>query len=401
MPCGMWFGVPVTDANAGGRSALAASAAFTAFGIFFGFWGAGLPQLQSGAGLTPEQFGIGLLFVGVGSLPGMALAGRLVDRYGVRVAPYLVTGLALVGLGTAQWALSLPAVIGWLTAVGFMAGAGDVAINTLAGLAEQQVGSAVLTRSHGMFSLGVMLGSLLCGALFGVGLGYFGAFAVAVILVAVLSWLSWRWAAFVRSAPKAAGGGAERVRWGKAWPLLLVGLVAILPYASENAHQSWGAIFMTGLFGASPFLASMAPATFAGAAMVARFAIAPWSLIHPRLILIVGGAVSAAGALVVAVSPGPYWALLGFAIAALGAATLVPVMLSYTLADVPAEQRGRGTSLITTTAYLGFLLGPPFVGAIVQAVGLRGAMVAVSALMAVFVVLVIPVTTVARNALRR
>lgn len=391
-------GVGVRSGRAG--AAWSAYASFIAFGVFWGFWGAGLPRLQADAGLSAEQLGFGLLFVGVGSLPGMLLAGRLTDWLGVRVAPVLVTILGVVGVATSRWADDMPTVIACLTVVGFAAGAGDVAINTLAGIAEQLTGRGVLTRSHGMFSMGVMLGSLACGQLLGLGLGLDGAFVVGLGVMAALCVWCWVRAGRVRSPDEETAAPRKvRISWAMAWPLLLVGVVAILPYAAENAHQSWSAILMTGLFGASPALASIAPATSAGAAMIARFAIAPWSLVHPRLILGAGGAVSGLGTLIVALAPGPGWALVGFATASVGAATLVPVLLSYLLADVPAAKRGRATSLITTTAYLGFLFGPPMVGAVTQSVGLRGAMLAVMLLMVVFTAAVIPVTTFARGKL--
>jgi MFS family permease len=54
---------------------------------------------------------------------------------------------------------------------------------------------------------------------------------------------------------------------------------------------------------------------------------------------------------------------------------------------VPAGRRGRATSGVATTAYLGFLLGPVYVGALADAVGLRGAMTGVAVLPGVFALL--------------
>ena len=54
--------------------------------------------------------------------------------------------------------------------------------------------------------------------------------------------------------------------------------------------------------------------------------------------------------------------------------------MSVLAATVSDERRGAATSVVTTTAYLGFLAGPVYVGAWAGAVGLPGAMVAVAAL---------------------
>jgi MFS family permease len=47
---------------------------------------------------------------------------------------------------------------------------------------------------------------------------------------------------------------------------------------------------------------------------------------------------------------------------------------------VDESRRGRAISIVTTVSYLGFLVGPVYVGLWADAVGLRGAMLAVAAL---------------------
>lgn len=44
---------------------------------------------------------------------------------------------------------------------------------------------------------------------------------------------------------------------GRVYPLLALGLVGALAYATENAHQSWGAILITDVY-ASHELAALA-----------------------------------------------------------------------------------------------------------------------------------------------
>ena len=55
--------------------------------------------------------------------------------------------------------------------------------------------------------------------------------------------------------------------------------------------------------------------------------------------------------------------------------------------DVRESGRGRATSVVSTVSYLGFLLGPVYVGLWADAVGLRGAMLAIAALAAALLVL--------------
>ncbi|MFC8102350.1 hypothetical protein [Streptomyces sp. NPDC057363] len=63
--------------------------------------------------------------------------------------------------------------------------------------------------------------------------------------------------------------------------------------------------------------------------------------------------------------------------------------------------RGRATSVITSVSYLGFLLGPVYVGLWADATGLRGAMIAVAALAAALSLLALPLLALSRSAGRR
>ncbi|GAB3254438.1 MFS transporter [Kineosporia babensis] len=173
-------------------------------------------------------------------------------------------------------------------------------------------------------------------------------------------------------------------------PLLLLGFIGALAYATENAHQSWGAVLITESFTASPQLASTAPATFAAAAALARLTLAPLSRSHPVQLLIAGGAAATVGSIVLATAPSIPVALLGLAIAALGTATLFPTLISYGLRTIDPARRGRATSTVATTAYLGFLLGPAYVGLIAHAATLRWAIIGIAALALIFTAVAAP-----------
>jgi MFS family permease len=85
-------------------------------------------------------------------------------------------------------------------------------------------------------------------------------------------------------------------------------------------------------------------------------------------------------------------ALVGLALAAIGTSVLFPTLLSRATRDVPADRRGRATSAVATTSYLGFVLGPVYVGLLAEGLGLRGAMVGVAVLVAAFALLAPAVT---------
>jgi len=373
------------------RTPVAAYSAFAAFGAFWGTWGAALPALRNAAGVDEAELGAALLFVGLGAMPAMLLIGRLVDRFGTRTAGWLLISLALAGLVLTSTARDLPTLAAGMALVGATSGAADVAANALAGLAEQRSGRRVITLAHGVFSSFVAIGSLGTGALRAAGAGVLTLFAAAAALMAIAGAVVLVLGDGPASATPARSG-RRRDSARLALPFVAVGLIGAFAFAAENAHQSWSAIFLADELAAGAGLSAVAPATFAVSAAVTRFTAGVLTRIPPGRLLIGGAGVALLGTLVVSAAPDVPIALAGLALAAAGTSVLFPTLLSRATRDVPPSRRGRATSAVATTAYLGFVLGPVYVGVLAGAVGLHGAMVGVALLLAAFALLAPAVT---------
>lgn len=166
------------------------------------------------------------------------------------------------------------------------------------------------------------------------------------------------------------------------FPLLVVGGLGALAFAVENAHQSWGAVYLADVADAGPALASAGPAVFAAVVALTRFAVGALASRHATTVLVSGATTAAAGTLLVSGAKSAPMVLLGLALAAAGTAVLFPTLMAVVAARVGEAVRGRATSAVATVAYLGFLAGPVYVGRWAEATGLSGAMVAVAALAA-------------------
>ncbi|MGI5239924.1 MFS transporter [Dactylosporangium sp. CA-139066] len=365
---------------------------FAAFGAFWGVWGASIPRIREQAGVDDAQFGVALLFIGGGALPAMLLTGPAVDRWGRRTTALMLTALGVCGVGVAVTAHGLLTLCAALTLLGASSGATDVAMNSMAGDAEQATGRPVLTRAAGAFSALVVAGSLGTGIAAQAGAPTVIPFAAAAVLDAVIAAAVLAGTRAARSsdrAPAARPAVAPLDRRLVA-PLLIVGALGTLAFASENAHQSWQAVFFEQELGSGPGRSALAPAVFAAVVAVARLSL---SAVPPRFaahILVLGATVAAAGAVVVSIAQSLPVAALGIVLAAAGTGGLFPTLLSVGARNVPEAYRGRSTAIISTVAYLGFLLGPVYVGFWADGTGLRGAMVAVAALGAALAVLAVP-----------
>jgi predicted MFS family arabinose efflux permease len=357
---------------------------FAVFGAFWGAWGASIPAIRDQAGVTDGELGTALLFIGAGALPGMLVAGRALDRWRRRATAALLVVLGLVGIlvvATAQGVASLALA---LVLLGATSGAADVAINTAAGSAQQAHGGPVIARAHATFSATVVLASLTTGALHAASLPAVTPFvAVAAAAIGVA-------AAILRVggfAPPARTGVRRRPGGLRLAPLIAIGGLGALAFAVENAHQSWSALYLRDVIGTGAATAAAGPAVFAGVVAVTRFLTGALSGRLPRLVLVGGALMAGSGTALVAAAGTLAVALTGLALAAAGTAVLFPTLLVLLTARVPDRVRGSATSTVTTVAYLGFLAGPPYVGAWADGVGLSGAMFAVAALAALLATL--------------
>jgi MFS family permease len=365
-------------------------AAFAVFGGLWGAWGASLPAIRDQAGISDGELGTALLFVGAGALPAMLLVGKALDHWGLRVSALTIGALGVIGAAMALTATSLLSLSVGLALAGAASGAADVAMNAVAGRAEAIAGRPVITRAHGVFSSMVVIGSL------GTGLAFAASLPVAVPFFAVAALSLAAGGFLLRTLPAGPprheherASGAPTASRLAVVPLLLIGVLGALAFASENAHQSWSAVFADAELGTGAGLTAVAPAVFAATVAITRFSIGGVGAAHARTILVMGATVAAVGAAIIAVAASLLVAGVGLVLAAAGTAVLFPTLLGIVSRSVSESHRGRATSLVTSVSYMGFLLGPVYVGVWADAVGLRGAMLAVSAL-AVALVLITP-----------
>jgi MFS family permease len=368
-----------------------AFAGFAVFGALWGAWGASIPAIRDQAGVTEGQLGVALLFIGAGALPAMPLAGRAVDRWGVRATAVFLALLGAAGMLVVAAARDFVTVAITLALLGASSGAADVAINTAAGTAQRAADGPVVPRAHATFSAAVVGASLLTGALRGLDAPIVAPFAVVAGAAGVVA---------IALARTGAATRQERPRPRRAVPLaplLAMGGLGALAFAVENAHQSWSALYLGDQLGAGPAVGAAGPAVFAAVIAATRFASVGLAAGRPAAVMVAGSALAAAGTALLAAADGVPAGLAGLALAAAGTAALFPTLMSVLTSTVPDEGRGTATSVVTTVAYLGFIGGPVYVGAWAGAVGLPGAMLAVAGLATALALLALGLSRIGRR----
>jgi len=349
-------------------------ATYWTFGGFWGVWAVVFTDFLDAHELSPG--GLSLQFAGL-SVTAIAMM--------TFVAPHLETlprrsaiglGLGVHALGAALVALlPTPALFLGFGVVGLGTGLVDVFVNSAGHQIEESAGRSVLQWVHAFYGVGGVTGGIGAGVALTLGVGYGPVLlATAVAQAAVTAWV-------LASDPlhrRGQGGGTgERVSLAVflARPaLLLPGLVVLSSFFIEGSMDVWSVIFLRRTLGASVMTGAIGFAAFAAAMAIGRAFAARvlFDLGYRRTILISGlGSLGAGAVAVLTGSPvvaSLAFLVLGFALSAAGPA-------AFGLAG--SEGGGRAIAAVTTLGYTGFVVGPPILGWLADAVSLRATMVAV------------------------
>jgi MFS family permease len=346
---------------------------FLVDGLVIGSWAARIPAIKQQAGLSSPQLGVALFAISLGALVAMPLAGWLSDRIGSR----LVSVAALLGSASGLFLSSLAGGLGSLAAALLLFGAGFGSINVAAnaqGIAlERLYGRPILSSFHAAFSLGGLLGAGLGAVAAAAGIaprGHFAAIALVVAASAV--------AAGTRLLER-RGTEPRHARIVLRLPrtLLLLGAAAFFTMMGEGAAADWSALYLKHSLATTGAVAALAYTFFALAMAASRAVGDRLNTSAGPVALVRGGGLLAAGGLAFALAVGsPVTAIAGFAAMGAGLGVVVPVLFraagSSTVVSASA-----GVAAVSTIGYLGFLAGPPLIGLVAGAVGLRSALVIV------------------------
>lgn len=337
--------------------------AFAAFGAYWGAWGVLVPAVKEQVGASVTELGLALLAVALAALPAMLVTGRIVDRAGTRILPLTLVlfGCAalLPGLAGSVWQLAFA-----LTLVGLTSGAVDVVINVAATNVETSGGRRVMQIAHACFSAGFLVAAVAVGLARGAGsepLPILGGIAALTLLAAAAN----------RGHPDSSRVVAPR-RFTLSRRLVVLGLLCALAFVIEGGIEAWSALFLETELTASPALGSLGPGFFAAAMVAGRLAGQGLEIrLGDRFLLAAGAATAAIGLALAAIAPAVPLALLGFALGGAGVSVAAPTLFGAAGRGAPDAERGSAVASVTTISYLGFLAGPPLIGAVSGAVDLR------------------------------
>ncbi len=364
-----------------GRRRLALCALFLLPGLGISSWVTRTPDIRDALGASTAEMGFVLFGLSVGSMLGVLGSGAIVARLGAR--PVIVAGavamlgsLPVIGLGAG---LSAALVVAFgLFLFGLGMGAGEIAMNIEGADIERVLSEPLLPRMHGFFSLGTVVGALAGMALTAVGfpVAWHLAAVGVLALVAATATFGALPPGTGRALPRASGAeaaGGGRALW-KDTRLVLIGLIVLAMALAEGTANDWLPLIMVDGHGFDPALGSMVYAVFAASMTVGRFAGGYFLARFGRARVLGASALAGvAGMGLVAGADSPVLAAGAVVLWGLGASLGFPVALSAA-GDSGPDSAAR-VSLVATLGYVAFLVGPPALGLLGEAYGLRAALV--------------------------
>jgi MFS family permease len=341
-----------------------------AFALSMGALLTRLPDLQLKWELTEGQLGLLLVTMSFGVLCGMTFSGRLVEQAGTRLTALVTVIGATVLYAIIPWMPSAPLTVPLFFSAGLLAGALEININLDSDRHEAALGYRIMSRVHGMWSLGFFLTALVSSIVRQARISPEIHTFAALLLVCISGSIVF---SRIKNAPVKADeklGETPHI----AFPtiaLLPLCLIGAAPLMVEGAGVDWSAIYMRDVFAVEPFLGGLSVTIFSLAIAIGRLGMDPIvDRYGPRLVATVLLTTATLGLVVIATAPHPLIALLGFGLAGIGCSSVYPLAVSA------AARRTDRPSAVNVAAlgqmtFVVFFAGPPLLGFVAEHFGIR------------------------------
>jgi MFS family permease len=356
---------------------LAVLGVFFTNGVVIGTWVVRIPAVQQRLDLGEGLLGVALLGAAVGALAAMPLVGALVSRFGSRRIVGTTAALLVLALVTPALAPSLLSLVLALMLLGAANGGLDVAMNAQAVVVERGYGRSIMSSFHAAWSFGGLAGAALGGLLASRGVGPLPHFSAVAILAAVAFAVAYKplLPSHADASEEDAPAFARPTR-----ALLGLGIISFCVLLGEGAMGDWSAVYLENTLDTGPGFAAAGYAAFSLSMAFGRL-FGDWFMerLGPATVVRSCGVLAATGLGIALAVAQPLVALFGFACAGAGFSIVFPAALS---AAGRAEGIATGPALaaVSTAAYTGFLVGPPFIGFLAEATDLGYALYLVVAL---------------------
>ncbi len=354
------------------KQSRAIGAAFFSSGFLFGTWATFIPFVKEKFLLNDADLGLILLSMPLGAVTMNLVGAYLVSRIGMKTT-------TILGMFTMALAFLIPINSNsiYLLPIGlYLCGSGisitNIAMNMGVTNIESHYKINIMSTCHGMFSIGLMIGSLMASLAVGFetvpGI-YMMVMSAIIILLAIII----RPTIFqIEEEIEQNSSASTKFILPKGVFLIMI-LIGICGNITEGTMADWTSVFMRDVVNTSPYFVGYGLAGYSFFMALGRlFGDSLIPRIGANKILIYGGLLSAFGLAIAISFPFTWSAIVGFALVGAGVSCAAPILYGSS-AKIPGVSKGTGLAVMNTFAMAGFMAGPVLIGFISEATSLSWA----------------------------
>ncbi|EBN9953192.1 MFS transporter [Salmonella enterica subsp. enterica serovar Dublin] len=353
-------------------------------GLLMASWATRTPAIRDILSVSTAEMGAVLFGLSIGSMSGILCSAWLVKRFGTRKVIRMTMTCAVGGmviLSVALWCASPLIFALGLAVFGASFGAAEVAINVEGAAVERELNKTVLPMMHGFYSFGTLAGAGVGMALTALSVPanihiiLAAAVAIAPIFIAI------------RAIPDGTGKNASEdshlqekgLPFYRDIQLLLIGVVVLAMAFAEGSANDWLPLLMVDGHGFSPTSGALIYAGFTLGMTVGRFTGGWFIDRYSRVTVVRASALMGALGIGLIIFVDSDW-VAGVSVILWGLGASLGFPLTISAASDTGPDAPTRVSVVATTGYLAFLVGPPLLGYLGEHYGLRSAMMVVLAL---------------------
>lgn len=350
---------------------IAIAKAFFLLGFMFGNWASLIPYIKVSHGLEDAELGLILLCLPLGAISFNPVATILIEKFGLNrftIASMSALAIAysfpIISPSILLLSISL-VIVGWtMTAL-------NIGANIMASKIQEQEAILILSSCHGMFSVGLMTGSLMRTLTLGFQLTEQSHMISMSIIGLILTIFARGTLAQIPTKTISHEEGKKSKFILPKGSLLIMVLISVCINMTEGSMTDWAALYMQDVVQSSPYYLAWGLSSYSAMMALGRFfgdGIIP--LIGRNKVLFIGAITSIMGLLVVILLPFTFTAIIGFGLIGLGVSCGAPILYA-SATNFPDIPNGGGLAIMNTFAMGGFLFGPVIIGFISQVTNLQ------------------------------
>lgn len=379
---------PVDRATRRARGAVAAL--FLSNAVVLGSVVPWYPAIKAELDLSNTALGLAIAMGPLAAISIGATAGPLIGRLGSGRTATLTALLQLVALPVIGLAGAWPVLALGMVVLGGTDTITDAAMNAHGMRIQRRYRRSIINSFHALWSLGAVLGGLVASAMVGLGVARSVHLVVTAGVLAVVVVVADRMLLpgpenterpdEVATSETAGTPGVRQAIRTAFVTLAGLGVMLMAAVMIEDVAASWSAIHLRETVGSTAFVAGLGFVLSQSGMVVGRMlGDRVVDAVGPVMVARGGFLLGAVGVGTAALGTQPWIVLVGFALGGLGVSTLYPLVMAAS-GEIPGVRSGDGIAIASWLSRFGFLVGPPLVGVVADAVGLRIALSIVAAI---------------------